>query len=59
MVEVTGNITARELTKHLLLKHNLFIKDLTAKMHGQFLRLAVRDTADNDKLLAALRQELA
>lgn len=59
MVEVTGNITARELTKHLLLKYNLFIKDLTTKMHGQFLRLAVRDTADNDKLLAALRQELA
>lgn len=58
MVELTGTITARELTKRLLLHHNLFIKDLTTKMHGQFLRLAVRDTADNDRLLAALRQEL-
>ena len=60
MAELTGNISARALTKALLLKHNLFIKDLSAKMKcGQYVRLAVRNTQDNDKLLAALQQELA
>lgn len=59
MAELTGGLTARALTKTLLLKHNLFIKDLSAKMNGkQYIRLAVRNTADNDKLLAALKQEL-
>ncbi len=57
--ELTGSKTARELTKVLLIKHNLFIKDLSAKLKGgQYIRLAVRDTVDNDKLLAALKQEL-
>lgn len=59
MLELTGGKTARELTKVLLIKHSLFIKDLSAKMNGgQYIRLAVRDTKDNDKLLAALKQEL-
>ena len=58
-LELTGNITARGLTKVLLIRHSLFIKDLSAKLQGgQYIRLAVRDTADNDKLLAALKQEL-
>lgn len=57
MVELTGSITTRELTKHLLIKYNLFVKDLSSKMGGkQYLRLAVRDTNDNDKLLDALRR---
>lgn len=59
MAELTGGMTARELTKVLLIKHSLFIKDLSAKMKGgQYVRLAVRDTADNDKLISALKQEL-
>ena len=59
MIELVGGKTSRELTKVLLIRHNLFIKDLTPKMKsGQYIRLAVRDTADNDKLLAALKQEL-
>lgn len=60
MAELTGTMTARELTKILLIRHNLFIKDLSGKMNGgQYVRLAVRDTVDNNKLLAALKQELA
>lgn len=60
MAEITGGITAKALTKRLLVKHNLFIKDLSAKMNGgQYVRLAVRNTEDNDKLIAALKQELA
>ncbi len=59
MAELTGAVSARALTKALLLKYDLFIKDLTAKMNGrQFVRLAVRNTEDNDKLIAALKQEL-
>ena len=59
MLELTGNISSRALTKALLIKHSLFIKDLSSKMNGgQYIRLAVRDTADNDKLLSALKQEL-
>ncbi len=59
MAELTGNTTVRELTKVLLLKHNIFIKDLSKKMGGgQYVRLAVRNTEDDDRLLAALKQEL-
>ncbi len=61
MVELVNGMTARELTKKLLEKHNLLIKDLTGKIDGtdrQFLRLAIRDETDNEKLLEALRAEL-
>ena len=59
MAELTGSVTSRALTRALLLKHNIFIKDLSAKMGGgQYVRLAVRDTRDNDKLVDALKQEL-
>lgn len=61
MIEITNGISARELTKKLLFQHNLFVKDLSAKIIGtgrQFLRVAVRNTQDNDKLIRALKQEL-
>lgn len=58
MVEVCGKYTAKELVKILLLKYNLFVKDLTKKAGGQYLRLAIRDEADDDKLLTALKAEL-
>ena len=59
MVELTGDKSTRELTKVLLIKYSLFIKDLSPKMNGgRYIRLAVRDTKDNDRLLAALKQEL-
>ena len=61
MVELTEGINARTLTRRLLISHGILIKDLTAKagrQGRQYLRLAVRDTQDNDQLIAALRQEL-
>ena len=59
MVELMGEKTGKELTRVLLLKYNLFVKDLSGKMCGRhFLRLAVRNTEDNDKLLDALRREV-
>lgn len=54
-----ANITSKELTKRLLLKYNLFIKDLSKKVNGQpYVRIAVRNTEDNDKLLKALKTEM-
>lgn len=59
MVELENGISPKELLKTLLIKYNLLIKELTTKTNGRnYLRLAVRNTADNDALLAAMREEL-
>lgn len=61
MAEIVNGMTAKELTRRLLVKHNLFIKDLSDKIkkgNRQFVRLAVRSAEDNEKLLEALRKEL-
>ena len=61
-MELKGGLSARALTRRLLIGHSILVKDLTAKVGGdgrQYLRLAVRDSRDNDQLIAALRQELA
>ncbi len=58
MVEVLDKYTAKIITKNLLLKYNLFVKDLTKKTGGQYLRFAVRNTEDNNKLIKALQKEL-
>lgn len=57
LVEVEGAMTASELTERLLCERELFIKDLSAKVvrdGRQFVRIAVRDRADDDRLVAAL-----
>lgn len=57
MVELKSGLSAKALTKRLL-KDNLFIKDLSAKIadgNRQFVRLAVRSESDNAKLIAALK----
>ena len=59
MVELDADISPRELLKTLLIKHNLLIKELTTKTNGKkYLRLAVRNTEDNDVLIRALIEEL-
>jgi histidinol-phosphate/aromatic aminotransferase/cobyric acid decarboxylase-like protein/GTP:adenosylcobinamide-phosphate guanylyltransferase len=59
MTELDATISPKELLKRLLIKHNLLIKELTTKTNGRnYLRLAVRNTADNDVLIAALKEEL-
>lgn len=56
---LTGGTDAAALTKALLVKHNILIKDLKAKTGGRnYIRLAVRNTEDNDRLIAALREEI-
>jgi len=59
MVEVNDRISPKELLKRLLIKHNILIKELTTKTNGRnYLRLAVRNTEDNNRLLIAMRNEL-
>lgn len=59
MVELTDGTDPKELLKILLVKHNLLIKELTTKTNGKnYLRLAIRNTEDNDVLLNALKMEL-
>lgn len=59
MVELEGEMLSLELQKRLLIKHNILVKELTAKTNGRnYLRLAVRNSEDNDVLLYVLRQEL-
>ena len=52
------NASPKELLKSLLFKHQLLVKDLSSNTGGRYLRIAVRNTEDNDLLLAALKEEL-
>ena len=53
------DLGATELTERLFEKHNLLIKDLSSKIHdGQYVRVAIRNSVDNNFLLDALKQEL-
>ena len=59
MVELEEYISPKELLKKLLIKYELLIKELTTKTNGRnYLRLAVRNTVDNDVLIKALKEEL-
>ena len=59
MVELDGRISPTELLKKLLVKHNLLIKELYTKTNGRnYLRFAVRNTEENNILLAALHMEM-
>lgn len=59
MVELEEGISPKELLKRLLIKYNMLIKELTTKTNGRnYLRLAVRNTEENDMLIAAMIKEL-
>lgn len=58
MVELPGHLPAKMLSQKLLVRHNILIKDISTKAYGRnFVRLVVRSTAENDKLVEALRTE--
>ena len=62
MAEVTTGMTAKELNRRLIVKHNLLIKNLVAKIQQdgrQYIRLAVKTAEDNDKLIVAIKEELS
>lgn len=59
MVELSQDISPKDLLKSLLINYNLLIKELTTKTNGRnYLRLAVRDTRDNNLLISALKTEM-
>ena len=61
LIELCG-ISAEELTKNLLINDDILVKDLTQKLGGsgkEFMRIAIRNTEDNDKLIEALRKYLS
>ena len=60
MIEITNGMTAKELMIKLFKNHYLLIKDLTSKFHDgkQYIRIAIRNDADNNKMLEALKKEL-
>ncbi len=59
MIKVKDGEYAAELLKKLLINHNILIKDLAAKTDARgYMRIAVRNTEDNNALLDALRQEV-
>ncbi len=59
MVELSEDISAIGLLKKLLISYKIFIKELSSKTDGgNYLRIAIRNTEHNDRLLNALRREL-
>ena len=61
MVELVNGTTAEELTRVLIVRHNILIKNLFAKVKKgsrQYVRLAIRNQEENDKLIAALKEVL-
>lgn len=62
MAEVTAGMTAKELNRRLIVKYNILIKNLVAKIKQdgrQYIRLAVKTSEENDKLIKAMHKELA
>lgn len=57
MVELIRGRTSKAVTRELLVKNGIFVKDLAGKLGGkQYLRIAVRNSEDNNKLISALEQ---
>lgn len=60
MCEICNGMSSAQITKDLLVKHNLFIKDLTGKIKNgkQYIRLAVRRQEENEVLAEVLKDVL-
>ena len=55
LCEVLHPHTPRELAVQLLKKYSILIKDCTGKCHAPYIRLAIRNTKDNNLLIQALK----
>ena len=56
LCEVKERYSPRELAVRLLREYGILIKDCSQKCKGNYIRLAVRDTKDNNRLIEALKQ---
>lgn len=57
MVELVDGLSSKAITRELLIKKGIFVKDLAGKLGGkQYLRIAVRNSDDNNMLISALEQ---
>lgn len=60
LCEVVGKLSSTELTK-ILLEKNVLIKDCSSKSafcNKNYVRIAIRDKKDNDKLIQILKDEI-
>ncbi|GAB6122102.1 aminotransferase class I/II-fold pyridoxal phosphate-dependent enzyme [Dysgonomonas termitidis] len=58
LCEVTSQYSSKELTRKLLLEYNIFIKDCSDKKgikNKEYVRVAIKDRFNNNKLLTALK----
>jgi histidinol-phosphate/aromatic aminotransferase/cobyric acid decarboxylase-like protein len=61
LCEITGGYHSKEVTARLLDNDQMLIKDLSTKKgfsHRQYIRIAVKQTHENDRLVEALKQIL-
>ncbi len=59
MIELL-NASVRDVTKRLLTEYNLLVKDLYDKLGGkEYMRVAIRNKEDNDRLVKALQKVLS
>lgn len=59
LCEIKSKYTSKEIAQRLLFEHNIFVKELSNKKgfeNRDFLRIAVRSKADNNKLLNAIQE---
>ena len=59
LVEVLPPYTANGLVLKMLKEYNILMRDCSGKAgldKGQYMRIAVRDHADNKRLISALKQ---
>ena len=59
LCELVEGVTSHDLTLSLLADFNIYIKDCSSKKGfpdgAQYVRIAVRDREDNDKLVSAMK----
>lgn len=60
MVELLDDLDAEELKQRMLLEQKVFVKTLSKKIKGkkQYLRIAIRNEADNDMFVQKLTETL-
>ena len=54
MIRIKEKYNAHDLTNILLDKYGILIKDLTTKVGEYYIRVAIRNEDDNNKLIAAM-----